>query len=53
MIAGGSSSYLDLVGRKTVAQIVRNRQLKFSHLFTPELLHSTQNSENGGPLTFL
>ena len=53
MIAGGSSSYLDLAGRKTVARINRNRQLKISPLFTPELLHITQNSENEGLPTFL
>ena len=53
MIAGGSSSYLDLAGRKNVAQIDRNRQLKISPFFTPELLHNTQKSENEGLLTFL
>ena len=53
MIAEGSSSYLDLVGRKTVARIDRNRQLKISPLFTPELLHNIQNSENEGLLTLL
>ena len=53
MIAGGSSSYLDLVGSKTVARIDRNRQLNISPLFTLELLHNTKNSENEGLLTFL
>ena len=53
MIAGGSSSYLDLAGRKTVAWIDCNRQLKISPLFTPKLLHSTQRSENEGLLTFV
>ena len=53
MIAGGSSSYLDLAGRRIVAWINHNRQLKFSHFFTPELLHSIQNSENESLLTFL
>ena len=53
MIVGGFSSYLDLAGRKTVAWIDHNHQLNISPLFTPELLHSTQNSENEGLPTFL
>ena len=53
MIVGGSSSYLDLAGRKNVARIDHNFQLNISPLFTLELLHNTQNSENEGLLTVI
>ena len=53
MIAGGFSSYLDLAGKGIVSWIDHNRQLKFSHFFTPELLHNIQNSENEILMTFL